>query len=402
MSGKQPPESGSSNSSKDLPGILDFLSSVFPETNVETLAALLSAAGDDPTRVADRLIRQEAIDHQECVVDIATGEEEDPLAMLQSVYPLLSPSLIQSAWIRCNGDVALAAEHLLNPSEEIPLTARILPPKAERGNSGDIVLQVPKKSKNGKTSSSNDTTDALTLQLAAVFPDQPLDLLRQVLQESQGKLDVAAMKVSQWTLDDFRKEPDLKPRASRDVASLQTLFPSRSKATLESLLERYGHLDAVVDYLSMVDESAVGFSDKDLADLCEGDCISSGFPCLLHASDSATTRASLPIGSKRETWNGEAALDVFQRDPTYGASSTHRSSNHRRTTSSNHESQVSTANIVSGHFLKSYNTSSRSFQGAPIQLLITAHITTAQKPPRFESSEMPFTKGPVRLSREGT
>jgi hypothetical protein len=265
--------------------------------------------------------------------------------MLQSVYPLLSPSLIQSAWIRCNGDVALTAEHLLNPSQEIPLTARILPPKAERGGPGDIVLQVPKKTKNNKASSRTNDADALQ-DLAAVFPDQPLDLLRQVLQESRGQLDVAAMKVSQWTLDDFRKEQHLQSRSSRNLESLQTLFPSRSKATLESLLERYGHLDAVIDYLSSIDESSVViFSDKDLADLCEGDCISSGFPCLLHASDSMTTRtfpSKGPTSSKTNTWNGDTGLELSQRDIAFGSSS-----NRRRTASGNNESQVSTAPSLS-------------------------------------------------------
>jgi hypothetical protein len=337
MSGKEPPENSSNKHSTE---VLDFLSAVFPETNAETLLALLSAAEDDPARVVERLIRQEAVDHQESVVEIA--REEDPLAMLQSVYPLLSPSLIQSAWIRCNGDVALAAEHLLNPSQEIPLTARILPPKAERGSPGDVVLQVPKKTTKNNHKAPTDGVDALQ-DLAAVFPDQPLDLLRQVLQESQGQLDLAAMKVSQWTMDDFRKEQHLQTRLSRDIDSLRTLFPSRSKATLESLLERYGHLDAVIDYLSTVDESSVAlFSEKDLADLCEGDCIASGFPCLLHASDSMTTRtfpSRGPTGSKKNTWNnGDTDLELSQRDIVSGASF-----NHRRTTSSN--SQVSIAPI---------------------------------------------------------
>jgi hypothetical protein len=199
-----------------------FLTAIFPQSDPTTLASLLAAAGDDPALVVAQLVGQEAADHQ-----AVPAEEEHPLDVLQGFYPNFSPKLIQAAWIRCNGDVTLAAEHLLNPTEDIPLTAKILPPKSERGGPNDVVLQVRKKNESSKPHFSTKNTSSVLDDLAAVFPDQPLDLLNQVLRESNNDLEQAALKVSQWTMDDCRKETGIISQSRRDLESLQVFFASR-------------------------------------------------------------------------------------------------------------------------------------------------------------------------------
>ena len=250
---------------------ITFLSSLFPSVPKNTFSKLLESHNHNLESVVERLLETDGVPE---------GDQEDPLERLYSLFPLISADQINSTWLRLNGDMQMVAEQLLNPEHQMQGYTRINPPKL-------------KQSKDTVDSSTN--AESLIGTLRQIFPDHSDDFFLKTLEENHFDVEKCAILISQWTLEN----PPVQAKSlfERHVGALLDIFPCQSRHTLEEILHREGSVDAAVEYLSE-NQDAVPVERE----TCLGDCIESGFPCLLHASSQSHILAPKQSKEKQKSW----------------------------------------------------------------------------------------------------
>ena len=314
----------------DKSPLTDFLSIAFPDLTQQALQEVLASC-DDPVQVVETLLEFQDQDQEiDSLNDQNDPDDKHPLDTLQDLFPDLDRSKIQRIWLDCNGDLERTAERLLDPevitdeslTSDKPFYEQILPPKGLRSkDENDGFFQVNKRK-----------WDKELKLIQSVFPDlnQPKDeaLFGSLLEKYKGNTDQVASLVSRWMLDNPRKQSredvsDL----DKDTLSLMPLFPNVSFGTIQGQLLRLKSIEAVVEYLTNLDAD----NERPVKE-CQGDCVESGYPCLLHSSAQAHIQApKQPKVNVNTTWGNIWSDDV--KDMRMGQES-HRKQSQRQTISS--------------------------------------------------------------------
>jgi hypothetical protein len=129
---------------------------------------------------------------------------------------------------------------------------------------------------------SMDDTDEIDT-LVKLFPSSSSSQIQNAWIESNGKIHVAAQylceEVSDCKMIDLSGEIDdtiQEEDDSNHIYVLIEMFPDHSVEFLSSILQDHG-LDKGISLLLKLDQA------------CKGDCIDTGFPCLLHSSENCNS-----------------------------------------------------------------------------------------------------------------
>ena len=130
-----------------------------------------------------------------------------------------------------------------------------------------------------------DDIDVLT----KLFPDSTISDIQSAWIESNGRLDIAAQYLCENVNDDPLGQSNLTNDSNcNEKKDLETLHQADDSNNFYTLIEMFP--DHPVELISSIFDD-FGFETGiskilDLENACKGDCIDSGFPCLLHSSNS--------------------------------------------------------------------------------------------------------------------
>ncbi|KAJ3171132.1 hypothetical protein HDU88_008168 [Geranomyces variabilis] len=232
------------------------------------------------------------------------------LAFLQSIFQNLNSSILETALSHVNGNVERAVDHILATHSDFDDASSSVSSGTEFSSScatGDdeVYEQSTSSGSNSPiptaTSSANGMSDGLahedgTAILTAMFPLLSHKTIEDALRLNSNKVDRAADALAQSSLGGSSASHD------NDVAlaTLIDIFPDHDIAALRRELARWDNVDSAI--------AALARPSPPPAFSCDGICMADGFPCIVHARDSAGG-ARTPKSSKASNGTPTAAAN---------------------------------------------------------------------------------------------
>ena len=244
-----------------------FLDSLFPNTSGSLLQETLLNNNNDLDATVEYLLSIENEERHEL--------EPLPFETLLDMFPQTPLNEIHSIWLNNNGNLNACIDVLMDPSKEMNHLEKIIPPKHVRQLHEENAWM-----HHGEDSNKTQQRQDLLIQLCDIYPMHHESLLISALDATQNDLHKAASLIAS-TIGENSQINTKDSEWEANTNYLCQAFPQFSQSLLQEILKRYDHdMDRTLEYLLQNSSS----SSTTHVMHCDGNCISTGFPCLYHST----------------------------------------------------------------------------------------------------------------------